>query len=92
MIFAEILALLGLSGGLSVLVIGVTSSIRRNAAEEQKKQQRLDRMHEDLKAALKTREHARLDDWLVVYADIMDSGVAEQVKIRRDELYIEKNP
>jgi len=92
MIFAEILALLGLSGGLGVLIVGITAGARKRDADERKRQQRLDQMHEDLKAALKARDHAKLDDWLVVYADVMDGGVAAQVKIRRDELYIEKNP
>lgn len=91
MIFAELLTLVGISGGFGLLVTSVLNSIRKSNAEERERRQRAEMMTNDLKAALKSRDHTRLEDWLIVYADIADPAIAAQVKVRRDELYIEKN-
>ena len=49
-------------------------------------------MHDDLRKALQSHDYRQLDDWLVLYGDKISSDLKKHVDIRRDELYIEKNP
>jgi hypothetical protein len=88
-ILAEIIALLGASGvGISAIVAWA-----RKADREGKERKRFrDQMHRDLRDALASRDYRKLDDWLVIYVDELTPEVRKHVELRRDELYIEKNP
>ncbi len=92
MIFAEVVALVAflITGGIGASF--VVSLVRRMNVEGDRKVARSAKMLDDLAVALHSHDHRQLDDWLVIYADDASSGVVTQVKARRDELFIEKNP
>lgn len=81
MIFAELLALLALTGGSVFAIIGFA---RGSAASRLRKRQ----MEEDLRDALKSKDHQRLEDWLVLYAEHVPASVKALVEQRRNDLYI----
>ncbi len=78
MIFAEIFALLTLATGASLGIIAWSKSTleKRKAMD-------------DLQAALRSRDHNRLNDWLVMHADKVPETVRKQVIARSAELYID---
>lgn len=80
MIFAEFLALLALAGGGVFAVVAWSKSNRETK-----------RAMFELESALRTRDHRRLDDWMVLNLDKVPAAVRKQVLIRRDEMYIEAN-
>lgn len=66
--------------------------IQSSGKASRKREARMDAMHEDFKKALAARDYRKLDDFLLLYSDLIDAGVKKQIDIRRDELFIEKNP
>lgn len=89
MIFAEVLALLG------VIVVGVVGYGGIEAWVRTQSRKTLDdvkhasKMQEDLREALKSHDYRRLEDWLVIYADHVTLETRKHVTARRDELYID---
>jgi hypothetical protein len=84
MIFAELLALLALTGGSALAIIGFA---RRSTASRQLERQ----MQEELRDALRSKDHQRLEDWLVLYAEHVPASTKELIERRRDDLYIAAN-
>lgn len=89
MIFAEIIVLLGLLGALGTIAWTGGEWVRKN---DKVRLKRVDQRAQDLREALASRDYHKLDDWLIIYADDMPENVKNHVMIRRDELYLEKNP
>ena len=92
MLFAEFLALLAIlgGGGLGITALvswGRAAEVKRKATEKKSEE-----MHKDLRAALKARDYKLLEDWLVLYGDYISTDLRKHVELRKDELFIEKNP
>lgn len=92
MIFAEFLALIGILGAGGLGITAIVQWAKRSSAEAEEQHKRDERMHDDLRAALKARDYRLLDDWLVLYGERISGDLKKHVELRRDELYIEKNP
>jgi hypothetical protein len=54
-----------------------------------RRSERNNRMHEDLRKALQSHDYKQLDDFLVLWGDDIESSTKAHVQARRDELYIE---
>ncbi len=91
MIVAELLALLGILGAAGLGITSIVSWSRRSATEQQDRQRRSKQMNSDLRSALESRDHRRLDDWMIIYDDLAHPDVKEHVKIRRDELFVDSH-
>ena len=91
MIFAEFLALFACVGGIGLGVVALDNwrrkAISNGAAAERVQKQ----MNDDLREALRSRDHRCLEDWLVIYADLVSAETRKHVLARRDELYIDGN-
>lgn len=92
MLFAEFLALIGILGGSVVGVTGIARLLQNSAKNSERKAAQILKRHADLEEALTSRDHNKLNDWLVLYAEEISPETKQHVESRRDELYIEKNP
>lgn len=80
----EVLAMLGLLG---VGGTGLFSLIRSLDGRRQRQHE----MQQDLRDALKSADHRKLDDFLVLWRPVISNKTAEYVRERRDQLFIEAN-
>ncbi len=89
MIFAEGLALVGVIVAGILGYNGIDAWFRNAKSKTLDDTKRLQRMQEDLREALKSRDHRRLEDWLIIYADHVTPETRKHVQARHDELYID---
>ena len=89
MIFAEVLALLGVAVFGVLGLNGISAWMRSSRSKATEDSRFLQKMQEDLRDALKSRDYRRLEDWMVIYADHVTSETRKHVSARRDELYID---
>ena len=89
MLAAEFIALVALLGGLVILIRVVWAALQRSAEHAEDKRRRRWEMQQDLKEALRSQDHKRLDDFMVVWGSEVDVVTARHVEARRAELYVE---
>ena len=92
MLLVELMALLAVLTG-SAIVVHFGSSVLRDRLESAKisaKESAM--MHDELKAALASRDHRRLDDFIVLWGHKLDHATLKQINIARDERFVESNP
>lgn len=85
MALAEVLALI-------TLVIAGGGAVARVAQARNRKKDREEEGLDRAMKALNTNDYRKIDDVLVMYADVLPKKVETHLSTRRDELYIEKNP
>lgn len=81
MIFAELLALLTLTGGSALAIVGLVKRSTTARMRERK-------MEDELRDALRSNDHQRLEDWLIIYSEHVPASTKELIEQRRNELYI----
>lgn len=92
MIFGELLALIALLGAGGLGLSAIFGWHQRKKQEIESSDRRRLLMLGDLRVALQSNDYKRLDDFLVLHADFLPAEVLRLVELRKDELYIEKNP
>jgi|HubBroStandDraft_2_1064218.scaffolds.fasta_scaffold1218570_1 hypothetical protein len=86
---AEILALVALLFGGGMGVRALVSWLHRADAHDVERLRRDHQMRTDLRDALRSGDHRRLDDFLVMWGSEIDAPTLKHLEQRRDELYIE---
>lgn len=91
MVFGELLFAVFLFG---VIAIGFRAMVGAFEASTAKRRNRefMERERSlELKSALMSHDHRRVEDWLAVYGSTSDEATLKRVQTRRDELYIESD-
>lgn len=89
MLAIELLALTLLLGALAIVIRLVWNAIERSRERVVERRRRQRDMEDDLRSALRSGDHRRLDDFMVMWGSILDEKTAEHVRVRRDELYVD---
>lgn len=96
MIFAELLVLLSILGasgvGLSAIVTWNQQRSQQLRSKQRFDEERIETRTKALEEALKTRDHSKLDDWLILHGDEVSADLRRHIEARRDELFIAANP
>lgn len=85
----EIALLIGVTGGLIVSYNSIDQWFQNRRQKAMRSEKMQAQMQADLRTALQSRDHRKLDDWLVIYADYVTPETRKHVMQRRDELYVE---
>ena len=91
MVVADLIALVMVMGGLGMAGKWLFSAIRSGDEKRHRNEVEQEKMREDLRAALASKDYRKLDDFMVVWANVVDPGAMKHIKERRDELYVEDN-
>lgn len=91
MIAADLLAIIVVLGLLGLGGKSLFSALHSGEKKRHHKEAEQEKMREDLRAALASKDYRKLDDFMVVWANVVDPDVMKHIKERRDELYIESN-
>lgn len=91
MIAAEVLALVALLFGGAVAVKVIWSWLTVASHRDQERARRKDRMRDELILTLKSRDYRQLDDFIVVWADEVDTNTLKHIKAIRDGLFVDSN-
>lgn len=89
MIFAELLMLLGIVGGVGVAGLFVKEWRVESEKKRKFRESRIGQKYDDLRDALKSGDYRKLDDFIVMWGADMDLNAMKYIQSRRDEMYID---
>lgn len=91
MIGAEILVLVALLFGGAMGFKSVFSWAGRKAERDNDAAKMTVQMHLDLVEAVKSHDHMKLDDFILLWGDKVEKATLDAIKQRRDDIYIESD-
>lgn len=92
MLLAEFLCLIGALGATGVGLSSVIAWTRQHKKLQVEVEERDKARRQALAEALRSKDYARLDDWLILHGHEVAPDLRKHIETRRDDLYLEANP